>query len=54
MGCGGGYVVNILAFCSDIPSSNPAEVDNLSAKLLLERTEIIKKESWVGSFVVEG
>ena len=40
---GGGQVVNILAFYSDDPSSNPAEVYNFSVKLL-KRTKINKKK----------
>ena len=43
MGRGGGQVVSVLAFYSDNPSSNPAEVYNFSIKLLLERTKINKK-----------
>ena len=42
-GCGGGQVVSVLAFYSDDPSSNPAEVFNFSVKLLLKRTKINKK-----------
>ena len=36
MGRGGGQVVSVLAFYSDDPSSNPAEVYNFSVKLLLK------------------
>ena len=50
MGCGGGQVVSVLAFYSDDPSSNPAEVYNFSVKLLLKRTKINKKEAGVGPF----
>ena len=49
-GCGGGQVVSVLAFYSDNPSSNPAEVYNFSVKLLLKRTKINKKEAGVGPF----
>ena len=36
-GRGGGQVVSVLAFNSDDPSSNPAEVHNFSVKLLLKK-----------------
>ena len=36
-------MVSVLAFYSDDPSSNPAEVYNFSVKLLLKRTKINKK-----------
>ena len=45
MGRGGGQVVSVLAFYSDDPSSNPAEVYNFPVKLLLKRTKINKKEA---------
>ena len=48
LGRGGGQVVSMLAFYSDNPSSNPAEVYNFSVKLLLKRTKINKKEAGVG------
>ena len=32
-------MVSVLAFCSDDPSSNHAEVYNFSVKLLLKRTK---------------
>ena len=47
---GGGQVVSVLAFYSDDPSSNPAEVYNFSVKLLLKRMKINKKEAGVGPF----
>ena len=50
MGRGGGQVVSVLAFNSDHPSSNPAEVYKFSVKLLLKRTKINKKEAGVGPF----
>ena len=40
---GGGQVVSVLAFYSDDPSSNPAEVYKFSVKLYLKRTE---KRGW--------
>ena len=40
----------MLAFYSDDPSSNPAEVYNFSVKLLLKRMKINKKEAGVGPF----
>ena len=51
MGCGGGQVVSVLAFYSDDPSSNPAEVYNFSVKLLLKRMKINGKEAGVGPFL---
>ena len=51
LGRGGGQVVSVLAFYSDDPSSNPAEVYNFSVKLLLKRTKINKKEAGVGPFL---
>ena len=52
LGRGGGQVVSVLAFYSDDPSSNPAEVYNFSVKLLLKRTKI-KKEAGVGPFFLK-
>ena len=52
MGRGGGQVVSVLAFYSDNPSSNPAEVYNFSVKLLLKRTKINKKRGRVGPIFV--
>ena len=40
-----GLVVNVLAFYSDNPSSNPAEVYSFSLKCCLKRTKINKKRS---------
>ena len=51
LGCGGGQVVSVLAFYSDDPSSNPAEVYNFSVKLLLKRTKINKKEAGLAHFL---
>ena len=48
MGRGGGQVFSVLAFYSDDPSSNPAEVYNFSVKLILKRMKINKKEAGVG------
>ena len=42
-GRSGGQVVSVLAFYSDKPSSNPAEVNNCFVKLLLKGTKINKK-----------
>ena len=42
-GSGGGQVVRVLAFYSEDPSSNPAEVYNVSVKWYLKRTKIYKK-----------
>ena len=50
LGRGGGQVVSVLAFYSDDPSSNPAEVYNFSVKLLLKRTKINKKEAGLAHF----
>ena len=49
-GCGGGQVVSVLAFYSNDPSSNPAQVSNFCVKLLLKRTKINNKEAGVGRF----
>ena len=38
-GRGGGQVVSVLAFYSDDPSSNPAEVYNFSVKIVIEKNE---------------
>ena len=43
-------MVSGLAFYSDNPSSNPAEVYIFSVKLLLKRTKINRKEAGVGPF----
>ena len=50
LGRGGGQVVSMLAFYSDDPSSNPAEVYNFSVKLLLKRTKINKKRPGLAHF----
>ena len=39
MGRGGGQVVSVLAFYSEDPSSNPAEVYNFSVKIVIETNE---------------
>ena len=44
-------MVSVLAFYSDDPSSNPAEVYNFSVKLLLKGTKINGKEAGVGPFL---
>ena len=46
-------MVSVLAFYSDDPSSNPAEVYNFSVKLLLKRMKINKKEAGVGPFFLK-
>ena len=46
-------MVSVLAFYSDDPSSNLAEVYNVSVKLLLKRTKISKKEAGVGPFFLK-
>ena len=51
LGCGGGQVVSVLAFYSDNPSSNPAEVYNFSVKLFLKRTKINKKRPGLAHFL---
>ena len=43
-------MVSVLAFYSNDPSSNPAEVYNVSVKLLLKRTKINKKEAGLAHF----
>ena len=43
MGRDGGQVVSVLAFYSDNPSLNPAEICDFSVKLSLKRTKINKK-----------
>ena len=47
---GGGQVVSVLAFYSNDPSLNPAEVYNFSVNCLSKRTKINKKETGVGQF----
>ena len=51
MGRGGGQSVSVLAFYSDDPSSNPAEVYNFSVKFLLKRTKINKKRPGLADFL---
>ena len=53
MGRGGGQVVSVLAFYSDDPSLNPADVYNFSVKLLLKRMKINKKEAGVALFFLK-
>ena len=50
IGRGGGQVVSSLAFYSDDPSLNHAEVYNFSVKLLLKRTKINKKRPGLTHF----
>ena len=49
-GRGGGQVVSMLAFYSDDPSWNPAEIHNFTLKLYLKRTKINKKRPWLLHF----
>ena len=44
-GSGGGQVVSMLAFCSNDPSSNPAEADSFPVKFVLEKNENKQKEA---------
>ena len=46
MGRGGGQVVSVLAFYSDDPSSNPAEVYNFSVKIVIEKNKNKQKRGW--------
>ena len=47
LGRGGGQVVSMLAFYSNNPNLNPAEVYNFSLQLDLNRTKIYKRgRSW--------
>ena len=39
MGRGGGQVVSVLAFISDDPPSNPAEVYSFSVQFVFEKNE---------------
>ena len=43
-------MVSVLTFYSDDPSSNPAEVNNFSVKLLLKRTKINEKRPGLAHF----
>ena len=43
-------MVSVLAFYSDDPSSNPAEVYHFSIKLLLKRANIYKKRPQLAPF----
>ena len=51
LGRGGGQVVSVLAFYSDDPSSNPAEVYNFSVKIIIEKNENKQKRGRVGPFL---
>ena len=50
MGRGGGQVVSMFAFCSDDPSSNPAEVYNFSVQIVVKNNKINKKMLWLVHF----
>ena len=41
-------MVSMLAFYSDDPSLNPADVNNFSVKFVTERTKININQAWVG------
>ena len=47
-----GEVVNILAFYSDDPSSNPAKAHSFSVKFVFEKKENKQKEAGVGPFLI--
>ena len=47
-GHGGGQVVNVIAFHSDNPSSNPADAYVFSVKIVLEKTKNKQKQARVG------
>ena len=49
-GRGGSQVVSVLAFYSDDPSSNPAEVYSFSVQFVLEKNENKQREAVVGTF----
>ena len=44
-------VVSVLAFYSNNPSSNPADVYSFSVKFVFEKNENIQKEAGVGPFL---
>ena len=46
-------MVSVLAFYSDDPSSNPAQVYDIFVKLLLKRMKINEKEAVVDPFFNE-
>ena len=49
-GSGGGQVVSVLAFYSDDPSLNPAEVYSFYSVNCLKRTKINEKEAGDGQY----
>ena len=49
-GRGGGQVVSVLAFLSNNPSLIPAEVQNFSVKIVVEKNENKQKEAGDGPF----
>ena len=51
MGRGGGQVVSMFAFCSDDPSSNPAEVYNFSVQIVVKKNKNKQKDAAVGPFL---
>ena len=50
MGRGGGQVVSVLAFYSNDPSSNPADVYSYFVQIVIEKNENKQKEAWDGQF----
>ena len=50
MGRGSGQVVNVLAFCSDDPSSNPADTYGFSVKFVFGQNENKQKEAGFSPF----
>ena len=52
LGRGDGYVVSVLTFYSDDPSSNPAEAYSLSVKLCLKRMKINKNMPGLAHLIV--
>ena len=51
MGGGGGQVVSVLAYYSDNPSSDPADVYSFLLKFVFEKNKNKQKEAGVGPFV---
>ena len=50
MGGGGGQVVSVLAYYSDNPSSDPADVYSFLLKFVFEKNKNKQKEAGVGPF----
>ena len=49
-GRGGGQVVSMLSFYSDVQCSNPADIYSFSVKFVFEKNKNKQKEAGVGSF----